>query len=377
MSFPLVYSLCLTLLFAGYLVVHLYALKGLSAAYEQQRLVTDKKPNISIIVAARNEENNIGRCLQSLITQDYAGGSYEIIIVDDRSTDKTAAIVNNYRARNPIVSLISLNSVSSDLPAKKNALDTAIRQSKYDVLAFTDADCIPSIKWLASIAKEFQPEVGVVAGFSPLDQRFPSKFLARWGDFFLRYLEIKNSVGAAAGIGLGHAFMCTGRNLAYRKSVFYEVHGYEKIKKSISGDDDLFIQLVQNETAWKIRYMVDPQSYVSTEPPASLRAFINQRKRHFSAGKYYPMKMKAVFAVIHSFNAFAFLSLLISPAIGICIVAGKLVLDGWLFSRGTRLFGETRLLRSLVPLEFASVVYNSLIGPLGVLGTFTWKGNKP
>ena len=183
-------------------------------------------------------------------------------------------------------------------------------------------------------------------------------------------------MGAAAGIGLGHAFMCTGRNLAYRKSVFNEVKGYDKIKKSISGDDDLFIQLVQNESSWKIRYMFDPQSYVSTEPPVSLRAFFNQRKRHFSAGKYYPLQMKAVFALIHSFSAFAFLSLLIWPAFGLGIVAGKLLLDGWMFYKATGLFGETRLLRSLVPLEFASVVYNSFIGPLGVLGTFTWKGNK-
>ena len=66
----------------------------------------------------------------------------------------------------------------------------------------------------------------------------------------------------------------------------------------------------------------------------------------------------------------------LSPVCGLGIVAGKLLLDGWMFYNATRLFGETRLLRSLVPLEFASVVYNSFIGPLGVLGTFTWKGNK-
>jgi len=373
MSFEIVFSLFLAFLFLCYLGVHLYALKGLNALQKRQARVSDEKPKISVIVAARNEEANIGRSLQLLVQQEYPKGLFEVIVVDDRSTDGTAAIVNNYHARYPFVNLISVMQVSSDLPPKKNALNEAIGRSSYDILAFTDADCAPPAKWLASLAKEFLPDVGLVAGYSPLEQQFPSRISARWGDFFLRYLEIKNSLGAAAGIGLDRAYLCTGRNLAYRKSVFHEVGGYEKIKKSISGDDDLFIQLVQHETDWKIRYMLSPQCYVPTVPPLSLRAFINQRKRHFSAGKYYPVRMKAVFAVIHSFNAFAFLSLFVFPAVGIGAVAAKLLLDGWVFSRGTALFGNTRLLRSLIPLEIASVLYNTFIGPLGVLGTFTWK----
>ncbi|MGA9407082.1 MAG: glycosyltransferase [Bacteroidota bacterium] len=329
-----------------------------------------------MIVAARNEEKYIGRCLQSLVTQEYPAGLFEIIIINDRSTDKTAAIVENYCARYASVTLVNVTSVTSDLPPKKNALNEGIRKSKNDILVFTDADCVPPPTWLGAIAREFTFDVGAVAGYSPIQQRFPSQFIARWGDFFLRYLEIKKSVGAAAGIGLGRAFMCTGRNLAYRKSVFHEVRGYEQIRHSISGDDDLFIQLVQDETQWKIRYMLVPESYVPTNAPASVGAFINQHKRHFSAGKFYPMRMKIIFALMHSFSALAFLSIFVSPAAGVLLLSGKLFVDGWIFYRGTALFGESRLRRSLLPLECASVVYNSFIGPLGVLGTFTWKGRR-
>ena len=240
----------------------------------------------------------------------------------------------------------------------------------------SDADCIVPSTWLSSLAGEFFPDTGLVAGYSPLEQRFPSAIATRWSDFFTRYLEVKNSLGAAAGIGLEHAYLCTGRNLAYRKSVFFEVGGFEKIKESISGDDDLFLQLVQRKTKWKIRYMLSPGSFVETIPVPSVRAFINQRKRHFSAAKYYPWSMKAIFALIHSFNVLSFVSLLVFPEIGTAALIGKFIVDGWFIAKGAALFGCKRLLRSFVQLEVAAVIYNSLIGPLGLFGTFSWKESK-
>ncbi|HTR81810.1 MAG TPA: glycosyltransferase [Bacteroidota bacterium] len=342
----------------------------------RQQETSEDKPPISVIVAARNEEAMIGKCLQSLVQQDYPKNAYEVIVVDDRSDDGTAAIVKNYALSYPFVSLAPITHLDSDLPPKKNALHEGIRRSGFDILAFTDADCVVPPQWLASIAREFLPDTGVVAGYSPIEQQFPASMKKRWGNFFVRYLEVKNSFGAAAGIGLRRAYLCTGRNLSYRKSIFTQVDGFEKIKNSISGDDDLFLQLVQKETQWNIRYMLSPQSYVETAPPASLRAFINQRKRHFSAGKFYPGRMKVVFATVHAFNALSFLTIFVSPAIGAAAVAAKLLVDGWTISRGAALFGDRKLVRSLVPLEIASVLYNSFIGPLGVFGTFVWKESK-
>ena len=364
------------MLFACYCAVHFLVAKGLNALLVLQQLSSREKPQISVIVAARNEETNIGRCLQSLVQQNYPSGLFEVIIVDDGSTDGTAAIIRNYQLQHPFVKLVKVERISSDLPPKKNALNEAIKESRFDILAFTDADCIAPTNWLPSLAKEFLPEVGFVAGYSPVEQRFPRTFFARWGDLFLRYLEIKNSVGAAAGVGLRNAYLCTGRNLAYRKRVFQEVNGYEKIKHSISGDDDLFIQLVQKETHWKIRYMISPESYVETIPPSSFQAFVNQRKRHFSAGKYYPRRMKIIFSLLHSYNALALLSIFIFPPIGIIALTGKFIVDVAIFSKGTALFGNTRLRQSVVPLEIVSVLYNFLIGPLGFFGSFSWKGSK-
>lgn len=376
MNIEIVLFVLLTSLFVCYCVIHLFAVRGLNSLAIRQKESSNAQPPISVVIAARNEESNIGKCLQSIIRQNYPSERFEMIVVDDRSTDGTAAIVTNYQLAHPSVRLVTVEKVSSDLPPKKNALNEGIRLSHFDILAFTDADCVASQEWLSCLAREFTPDVGVVAGYSPMEQYFPGTLFAQWGDSFLRYLEVKNSVGAAASTGLRASYLCTGRNLAYRKSVFSEVGGFEKIKHSISGDDDLFIQLVQKKTRWNIRYMLSTKSYVETKPPLSVRAFVNQRKRHFSAGKYYPARMKFIFGLIHVYSGLALLMLIVYPSIGILALAGKLTIDGVLFYKGTTIFGNKRLLRWLAPLEIASVLYNLVVGPLGFFGSFSWKEVK-
>ena len=376
MGLEIGFVLLLSILFICYCALNFLVVKGLKRLVALQLATSQEKPQISIIVAARNEEANIGRCLQSLVQQNYPMDLFEVVIADDRSNDGTAAIVRNYQQRYPYIKLVTVSHSSSGLPPKKNALNNAIKESRFDILAFTDADCIVPSIWLSSIAKEFLPEVGVVAGYCPFEQRFPQTFLGRWSDFFLRYLEIKKWVGAAAGIGWGNAYLCSGGNLAYRKNVFREVNGYEKIKHSVSGDDDLFIQLIQKETRWKIRYMISRESSVETAPPPSLVYFINQQRRHFSAAAYYPSRMKIVFGLIHSYNALAIISIFVVPLIGIAALTLKFIIDSVIFYKGSALFGNAGLRRSVVPLEIASVIYNSLIGPLGFFGSISWKGSK-
>ncbi len=359
--------------FAAYAAIHFLIIRGL------RRLsypTNSELLSVSIIVAARNEQKYIGRCLHALVKQNYPKDLYEIIVVNDRSTDDTAEIVMSMRKKFPFIKLIDIERPSADLPPKKFALDEGIRNATHDLLLFTDADSYPPQQWLREVVKAFTPEVGVVAGYSPFEWRATDSFEHRWGDRFLRYEELKNTIGTAAGIGLRSAYMCTGRNFAYRRAVFNEVGGFGKIKQSLSGDDDLFIQLVQRETSWQIRYMTSVDSVVVTEPPVALEEFVNQRKRHFSAGKYYPRRMKVIFACAHGFNALALLTLIIFPLYGIVLCALKLLIDWYVLNQGTRLFGNKELVRKMVPLEVMFVLYNLIIGPVGYLGQFEWKGTR-
>lgn len=360
-------------LFIAYGFIHALIIKGL------RRLsypVNTELQSVSVIVAARNEEESIGRCLHALAKQNYPKDMYEIIVVNDRSTDGTADIVMNMRAKFPFIRLIGIERVSNGLPPKKNALDEGIRSAKHDLLLFTDADSYPSPQWLREVVKAFTPEVGVVAGYSPFEWKATASFAHRWGDRFLRYEELKNTIGAAAGVGLDSAYMCTGRNFAYRRRVFEQVGGFNKIRQSVSGDDDLFIQLVQRETDWEIRYMTTPESVVVTEPPETLDEFVNQRKRHFSAGKYYPRTMKLIFASAHAFNAVVLFTIILFPVAGLVVGAAKLAIDYFIVREGTLFFDNRELLPNIVPLEILFVLYNLIIGPLGYVGQFDWKGTR-
>lgn len=354
----------LTIIYVG---AALYAFRGLTTLTST---LTDTMHSFSIIVAARNEERNIASLLHSLMNLEYPKERYEIIIVNDRSTDATAEIVTNSAAQADNITLISPTENNSDMPNKKHALGIGIRHAHNPILAFTDADCVVPATWLKRLSEQFTDDVGLVAGYSPYMFGEPK----RWFNSFLRYDELKSTIFAAAAVGCNHAYMCTGRNVAYRKTVYEQVGGFEKIKHSISGDDDLFLQLVQQTTQWKIRYMTQPSSYVYTQPPTNLRSFINQRIRHISASKYYPLNIKALFGSAHLLLIVTLLSLLSMPLYGLIAVLVRINVDALLVAKAKELFNEEFSVVEFFRNELLLISYTLLIGPFGLVKKFEWKG---
>lgn len=360
------------------IVVVLLAIGLLRIKFEK----SEEKPFVSIIVAARNEERSIGRLLEQLIRQSYP--SYEIIIVNDRSTDSTASIVQSYQQAHPNLRLINIDSLNGDMPPKKNALTKGIAASKGEILCFTDADCIPTASWIEELVAAFAPDVGLVAGYSPYDRTLlwtePHKTSLSEELFlrFIEYEEFKGAVWSASSIGWGKGWLCTGRSLAYRKTVYEEVSGFEKIKGSISGDDDLFLQLVRRETSWNMRYVVSPESFVRTAPPPTFSQFLQQRTRHFSAGKFFSFPMKLFFFLFHLSNLLLLLAWvmgLISDQYVYCLwgFLAKMAADMLLFFCADSMFHQTRFTASFLLMEIIYIFYNTLIGPLGFLKKFEWK----
>jgi len=337
-------------------------------------------PFVSVIVAARNEERHLAGLLDCLLSQKYS--NYEVIIVDDRSSDKTAEIVRSGQSLNKNLKFISLSSTDTGMPPKKNALTKGIQASGGEILLFTDADCRPSPTWISEMAFGFEEHVGMVAGYSPYDHALfgierPSA-LQKYFHAFIRYEELKGALWSAGSIGIRRGWLCTGRNLAYRRKVWDEVSGFERIKHSISGDDDLFLQLVRRTTSWDIRFVAFPASHVPTRPPESLAEFVQQRTRHFSAGRFFTPSLKLFFVLFHGSNFllyFAFAASFINPvfALGLPLFLSKSVIDLLFLFFGSRQFGIPPPLFSFPLMETALLVYNMIMGPLGVLGSFTWK----
>ena len=345
------------------------------------------QPFVSVVVAARNEERTIEPLLASLLDQSYP--HYEIIIVDDRSTDSTSAVVAAHQKSDSRLKLVTVASNSSDLPPKKNALTKGIRSSCGEILLFTDADCIPSKNWIAALVSQFDDTVGVVAGYSPYDANLivsgrSGKPLQNFLHRFVRGEEFKGAIWSAGSIGLNRAWLCTGRNLAYRRRVFDEVGGFEKIKMSISGDDDLFIQIVRHTTKWKIRYAVKPDSFVRTAPPVTFSEFVQQRTRHFSAGKFFSTPMKAFFFFFHLSNLILLLGL---TTMILSTQLYQLALLGFAIKLACDLLVNWAAIRVILNMEIRKgfnfsdfllteilyILYNTFIGPLGFVKTFRWK----
>ena len=355
---------------------------GLAAGLKRlDHSVNNTRPFVSVIVAARNEENNIPQLLHCLSQQTYP--NYEIIVINDRSTDKTSQLIDDFKKKYANITSIDITMVPDDMPAKKNALRAGIAGSKGEILCFTDADCLPNSAWIGELVKLFVPGVGLVAGYSPY--QIPNAQISKQGLFkklffeFIRYEEYRAALWTAGSIGWNKGWLCTGRNLAYRRKVYDEVNGFEKIKMSISGDDDLFLQLVRRQTTWKITYIITPESFVRTNPPSDLKSFLEQRKRHFSAAKYFPITMKLFFLLYHSSNLLIFLSpvlLLMNNfplTIVIIVICAKLVGDGMLYTYSHRTFAAGHFWRSFILMEAVYVLYNSIVGPLGIFRKFAWK----
>jgi cellulose synthase/poly-beta-1,6-N-acetylglucosamine synthase-like glycosyltransferase len=352
-----------------YFIVHAGLLLGIHRL-KKHRHGSSKQPFVSVIVAARNEEATIRKLLECLTQQTYS--NKEIIIVDDRSTDSTAQIIESYKKKIPSLTCLHITSLPDDFPAKKNALRAAIQTSHGDILCFTDADCFPPPHWIEELVAGFRDDVGLLAGYSPYIVKAPyNKLLHR----FIAYEELRGGIWASGSIGVNLGWLCTGRNLAYRRSVYDEVGGFEKIKMSVGGDDDMFLQLVRCKTKWNLSYVLSPESFVPTLPPITFQQFVNQRKRHFSTGKYLSIQQQVFFTCYHGANLLLFLTMpvaILFPSvlwIG-CFGIFKLLADALLIAPN---FSTFKTKQNFLLMETLYILYNTFIGPLGLIASFDWK----
>ena len=329
---------------------------------------------VSIIIAMKNEMENARTCLEAVMNQNYPQSLLEIIIVDDGSTDETPRILAEYKKKCSFLKILKNESTPENWSQKKFAMSRGIAQSTGEILLFTDADCVPSSGWVRAIVACFEPAVGLVAGFSPLFDATNSLF----GKIMLLD-SLASSIVAAGSIGLGRAITCTGRNLAYRREVYDQVDGFEKIRERVSGDDDLFLQLVYKMTTWKIAFATTSESVVPCYQTKNLTALVTQKRRHLSAGKYYLFAVQVMYFLFHVSNlfliAFFVCSIIFEQNVVIAIVLLflKFLSDYILLAMGSRTFHTKGIMRYLPLWEIFFWGSNVLIGPASWIGKIKWK----
>lgn len=327
---------------------------------------------ISVIIAARNEEKHLPNLLDSLISQNYSKENYEIIVVDDRSEDNTAAVVKLYQTKNSNLTLLQIKNESKSLLGKKGALDIGIRAAKHNILAFTDADCVPTNNWIEQINRHFTDDTDVVAGYSFI--YYKNRFFQ-----FLKNLERSSIFAVVAGsFGWNLGITITAGNMAYRKELFYKVGGFGDIGKIRSGDDDLLIQKM-GKFARRMKFMFHPDSVINTGRDSTTSSQIHQEIRRGSKWRYYPVSIKIMTLFIFIYYLIfigCFLGFLfadISTTLFIIILFLKIIPEFLLLTLFLARIKRLKLMWVFPIAELIYIPYFVLFGLKGTFGKYRWK----
>lgn len=357
-----------------YLLLIIYLIRGWGRVKVTPVKSTSFQTKVTILIAARNEEERISLTIEDVLAQNYPRHLFEVIIVDDHSTDSTAAIISSYTDRG--VKLLQLQEERALNSYKKKAIAEAIKLSTGELMVATDADCRMGPAWLSSIVGYYETN-NLVMVSSPVTY-FEERSLFE----LMQTLEFGYLIGiGAAFIGNGRASTCNGANFAYRKDVFYEVGGFAGIDDLASGDDELLLQKVAERYPGRIGFLKQTDAVVYTHAKHTLQEFMQQRRRWASKStKYKDKKVVAFGLCIWLFNV----SLLVNAALGFYdLYFLKLFLVQFLLKYLfeilyllpiTTFFKRTYLVSLLILLIPLHIVYFVVIGLMGNNHKYQWKG---
>ncbi len=344
---------------------------------------------ISVIIPARNEANNIKACLESIAKQIYPDELFEVLVIDDHSTDNTAEIVRSFAGKN--IKLISLKEyVGKDQlnSYKKKAIEIGVQESKGKLIVTTDADCLVLPTWLATIAsfyEKYQPAFIAAPVAINCGPHFFEIFQA------LDFMTLQGITGASVHKKI-HC-MCNGANLAYERTAFYEVDGFKGIDSIASGDDMLLMHKIYKRYPQRVLFLKSWDAVVQTEAQKSLGAFFNQRIRWASkADKYDDRRILPVLVVVYLLNVM----LLVLPVISIfaniqysmfnieyslievwiLLLVLKTITELFFLFPVAGFFHKRSLLWLFPVMQPFHIVYTVIAGWLGKFGSYKWKERK-
>lgn len=236
-------------------------------------------PPVSVIICAKNEASALKQYLKIVLIQQYP--VFEVIVVNDESTDHSIDVLVEYYKRNKNLKIINIDSgTSKDFAGKKFALQKGIEAASYETIVVTDADCRPATThWLSKLVGSYLQNTNFVLGYSPYE---------RQDGFLNKVIRYENFISSLLCFGFAKAgipYMGVGRNLSYKKNVFAINDTFTSHKHLPTGDDDLFVN--RNATRGNTEICLDKDAYVFTAPKTTVYEWLLQKKRHLRAGFHY------------------------------------------------------------------------------------------
>jgi cellulose synthase/poly-beta-1,6-N-acetylglucosamine synthase-like glycosyltransferase len=360
-------------IFLLYIILVTALIFGWNTAVKRNRIRAPSKKNqplISIVVPVRNEGKNIANLIHDLSQQHYS--HFEVIIVDDHSVDDTTEIVRHFINRDDRFRVRQSKGIG-----KKAALTQGIGLAAGSIMVTTDADCRVKKNWICGLRQYFEDEK-VQMVFGGVKMEGPTFF----GQ--IQATEFMSLIGSgAATAAWGLPTMCNGANLAFRKSAFDLVNGYEGNFHIPSGDDEFLMKKILHQYPGGVTFAADPQTVVTTSPNTDLRQFIHQRIRWAGKWKLHQSFVsKALALIVFSFQmAIMFLALgmvmqWVSLKAGVLLWLSKVLLEYIFLWKVSRFLEVPWNWRAFLLLQLIYPLYTTFIGLFSNFYSFEWKGRK-
>src|ERR1700722_14238782 len=294
---------------------------------------------VSVIICARDEAAKLVTHLPGSLVQSYPS-THEVIVVNHNSQDETRFLLDEFKKTFKGLHIVNLEHEAIGIPGKKYPLSMGIKEALYEIVLLTDADCVPASEfWMQKMQDGYRNGIEVVLGYSPYKKSagFLNKII-RFDTFHtaLQYLSY-----ALAGL----PYMGVGRNLSYKKDVFFRNKGFSAINHVTGGDDDLFINKVATKDNTAV--VIDPDTFMLSEPKKTFGEWFRQKSRHYTTAKYYKPRHKLLLG-LYSATHFLFyplfiISLFFNWKIALIIFGIRFFVQGYTFQRSMKMLGEDDL----------------------------------
>jgi glycosyltransferase involved in cell wall biosynthesis len=356
-------SLNLSLLIVFILVVSIQIIfyGSFFFAFATKKKEKKKKKNIalSVIVCAKNEAKNLKENLPSLLNQNHP--NFEVVLVNDGSTDDSLEVMTSFKTSHPNVKVVDVKSIEAFWGNKKYALTLGIKAATNDFLVFTDADCKPnSQNWLSTLSSEFSNEKSIVLGYGGYAKKKSSLL-----NQLIRFETVFTALQYFSYTLLGQPYMGVGRNLAYRKELFFNNSGFSSHMSLMSGDDDLFINAIATSTNTAVS--LDQESFTISKPKTTFRSWFLQKRRHVSTATFYKTRHKLLLSVFYSSQLLFWLLIPVSlifienTQLVVSLIALRFTVQLAAFWYAAKTFKELNLIVLAPLLELILVIFQLVI----------------
>lgn len=295
---------------------------------------------VSVVICARDEAANLAKNLAGVLVQEYSD-KQEVILVNDNSVDETKYLIEALQKDFAQLEMLELKQEAQFIPGKKFPLSMGIKMAKNDILLLTDADCVPASEyWMQKVVNKFERGIEIVLGYGAY---YKKKGLL---NKIIRFETFHTALQYMSYALAGMPYMGVGRNLAYKKDVFFRQKGFSAHNHVPGGDDDLFI----NAAATKINtdIVIDKDSFTLSEPKKTWGEWLQQKRRHFTTAKFYKPKHRFLLGM-YAFSHFLFYPLLVASALlfnwqfAVGVFAVRLILQGIILHKAMSRLNESDL----------------------------------